>query len=151
MNTKAVLRVQNPTTNPRPYLQKVWYTDTPTHRTMRAFRYLLILVLEAANHALAATVYYVDNSCDKWKSLIEEEIQFTVDMASTTADNLAKGGYYDTLFDETLRQDPEYSSGVADTFNKIADMASGTSSQYKFQVECSLTQLSASCQNTWLT
>ncbi|KAF2268066.1 SGNH hydrolase [Lojkania enalia] len=103
---------------------------------MRSVAFLLFGAWSAANYGQAATVDFPDNSCDQWKTQIEEEMQFTVEMASTTAGDLQKGGYYDIFFAEILRLDPEFAQNTEESFTRISDMATGTSSGYKFKVTC---------------
>ncbi|KAF2729342.1 SGNH hydrolase [Polyplosphaeria fusca] len=60
-------------------------------------------------------------------------------MASTAANDVQKGGYFDTFFAESLRLDPEFSNHISESFKRISDMATGTSGSYKFKVTCDQT------------
>lgn len=96
-----------------------------------------LIALQAVSGVHAAIIHFPDTSCDQSKqSLLQDEMQYAVEMAQAAEANVQSGVYYDTFFAESLRQNPQFASDAAESFKKIGLMASGTNKEYEFQVTC---------------
>ena len=98
-------------------------------------RYLLWFFL-ISHHAHGLTVHYKDNSCVTHKAVIEEEMQFALDMATRASKEIEIGDYYEKLFFDKLREQPDIKKRTTETFEKINGMVSGTDCNFVVHATC---------------
>lgn len=108
------------------------------------------LAAHAVSFASAATVNFADASCNKWKSLIQEEMQFAQDIALAASKDLRSGGYFEKFFAPSLLQDPQFGPGVTQSFERIEELArTGAANSYTVTITCKATSTGCTTRN-WL-
>ncbi|KAK0660438.1 putative esterase [Cercophora samala] len=98
----------------------------------------------------AVTVHFEGDTCDDAKKrAIEREMQHAYNMALRTREFLTEGNYYEHFFSNGLREQPNFEADIRETYRRIADLLSGTSTSYTFTVNCDETRPACAKKGWW--
>ncbi|VBB84421.1 Putative Esterase [Podospora comata] len=78
-----------------------------------------------------------------------DEMQHAVDMALRAQEFLTEGNYYDHFFAKGLREKEGFEDDIRETYRRMADLLSGTSSSYTFKVNCDNNSPACAQKNWW--
>ncbi|KAM0818679.1 putative Lysine-specific metallo-endopeptidase domain-containing protein [Seiridium cardinale] len=92
---------------------------------------------------------FPDSSCEQNKQdIIKTEIGHAKDLSDLTVSNLEDGGYYETFFAKSLRDDPKFSVKADNVFQKISQMLDDSQHGFDFKITCDDT--TSMCKDKYL-
>ncbi|KAJ5114413.1 hypothetical protein NUU61_000172 [Penicillium alfredii] len=91
--------------------------------------------------------YVSDHGCsDDQKKIIQEEIRFAIDLASTAKNDLHRDYYYKKFFPDSLTGKDGFDTSVTDIYGRIATFWTGNHPQHYANLTCTPSK-NSKCQN----